>query len=314
MSDRPSPRVAWPEGRAFAFTVFDDTDLGTLQNLPEVYAFLRDQGFRTTKSVWPLLGTDGGGTAAGATCADGPYLGWLRGLHEQGFEIGYHNATWHSSPRADTQRALDHFGELFGGAPRCMANHMSCEEGIYWGRDRVTGPHRVLYDLLTLGRGRRFGGHRPGDRFFWGDLCRERIRYVRNFTFADLNTLRACPYMPYHDPRRPYVNLWYASSEGGDVTAFNRTLAEARQDRLEEEGGAAILYVHFAKGFRGPTGLERRFRALLERLARKNGWFVPVSRLLDHLVEARGAHTLRDAERRGLERRWLLHKMAVGST
>ena len=55
MSGGTAPR--WPDGKAFAFSVFDDTDLSTLENAPAVYRLLRDLGFRTTKSVWPLRGT-----------------------------------------------------------------------------------------------------------------------------------------------------------------------------------------------------------------------------------------------------------------
>lgn len=313
---RPAPlRIAWPEGKAFAFTVFDDTDTGTMANLPPVYDFLRDCGFRTTKSVWPIPGTREPSLLGGTTCGDKTYLDWVLGLREQGFEIGYHNATYHSSPRDDTARALDSFAELFGHYPRAMANHTRCQEGIYWGSERLNGLHRVIYDVLTLGRQRGyFRGHVRGDRFFWGDLCRERVRYVRNFTFANMNTLKVCPYMPYHDPQREFVNFWYASSEGCTVVPFNRTIAEANQDRLEEEGGACIMYAHFAMGFYADGTLEPRFRRLMERLSRKNGWFVPVSRLLDYLIERKGAHVLTDGERRTLERRWLRHKLAVGST
>jgi hypothetical protein len=314
MSDSAG-RIRWPAGKAFAFTVFDDTDCGTLSNVPPVYAFLRDQGFRTTKSVWPLPGDGAPSSLAGATCAEPAYVDWLLRLREQGFEIGYHNATYHSSERRDTARALDRFAELFGHDPRAMANHARCREGIYWGTDRVSGLHRVVYDALTLGRQRgQFRGHVPGDPFFWGDLCRQRVRYVRNFSFADVNTLAACPYMPYHDPARPFVQYWYASAEGGSVEPFNRTLSEENQDRLEAEGGACIMYTHFGKGFAGRAPSARRFRKLMSRLARKNGWFVPVSRLLDHLLEVKGPHTLSAGERRRLERRWLLHKVAVGTT
>jgi len=55
--------------------------------------------------------------------------------------------------------------------------------------------------------------------------------------------------MPYHDPERPYVNYWFASSEGEDVEAFNKCIAEQAQDRLEQEGGACIMYTLFAKDF-----------------------------------------------------------------
>jgi hypothetical protein len=46
---------------------------------------------------------------------------------------------------------------------------------------------------------------------------------------------------------------------------------------------------------------------------RKNGWFVPVATLLDHLLAVRGRHEISNAERRRLERKWLLEKLLVGT-
>ncbi|HEU4648608.1 MAG TPA: hypothetical protein VFS33_06075, partial [Gemmatimonadales bacterium] len=44
-----------------------------------------------------------------------------------------------------------------------------------------------------------------------------------------------------------------------------------------------IMYAHLAVGFRNGRGLLPRFVALMERLARLPGWFVPASTLLDFL-------------------------------
>jgi hypothetical protein len=55
--------------------------------------------------------------------------------------------------------------------------------------------------------------------------------------------------MPFHDPDRPFVKYWFASSEGPSVQTFNETLSEANQEKLEAEGGACIMYTHFANGF-----------------------------------------------------------------
>jgi len=305
-------RVVWPEGRAFAFTVFDDTDLATVENVGPVYAFLRDLGLRTTKSVWATAG-EGTPHIGGATCDDAAYRDWTLELQAAGFEIGSHGATPATSPREVVARSLDRFREIYGRDPDVLANHSGCRESIYWGEDRVDGASRLAYEVLTGFRRRGlFRGHREGDPLFWGDLCLERVRYVRNFTYADIDTLAACPVMPYHDPHRPYVRAWFASSEGADVSAFNRAIAEAEQDRLEAEGGACIMYTHFASGFWRDGQLDARFRELTERLARRNGWFVPVTTLLDHLVERRGLTTITDAQRRALERRWLRSKIRVG--
>jgi len=148
---------------------------------------------------------------------------------------------------------------------------------------------------------------------FWGDVCRERIKYVRNFVFGDVNTLAVCPWMPYHDPDRPWVNYWFASSEGAVAASFNERLAEENQDRLEAEGGACIMYTHFGLGFCEGGRVQPRFERLMRRLAGKNGWFVPVTTLLDHLLERRGTAEITSSQRARLEWRWLLHKVAFRS-
>ncbi len=89
----------WPDGKRFAFTVFDDTDSATLENVKGVYDFLADRGFRTTKSVWVAAGDPSRGKNAGQTCADPDYTRWLLDLQAKGFEIGFHNATWHGLER-----------------------------------------------------------------------------------------------------------------------------------------------------------------------------------------------------------------------
>ena len=309
MSSAPT----WPDGKRFAFTVFDDPDAQTLETGTPVYDLLRDLGFRTTTSVWLIRG-QGRPSDRGQTCAEPRYRAWVEGLQRDGFEIAYHNATFHTSSREETRRGLETFRLYFGAYPSSMANHFACEEGIYFGDHRLTGVRRAIYNVITRGRNRgRFRGHVVGDPYFWGDLCRERITYVRNFVFGEINTLAACPYLPYHDPARPWVNYWFASSEGNTWPSFERMLSEANQDRLDEQGGACIMYTHFGHGYVEGGRLRRRFVALMERLAAKNGWLVPVATLLDHLRARRPDPALTEAQRIELEWRWLRHKVRYGT-
>jgi hypothetical protein len=305
-------RIEWPDGRDFAFTVFDDTDRATLENVAPVYEMLGELGLRTTKSVWAIKG-DGVPRVGGVTCEDPDYLAWTLGLQAGGFEIGSHGATYTTSPRDQVIRSMERFRELYGHDPRSLANHSGCAESVYWGDDRVSGVNRLAYNLMTrYSRSGMFRGHREGDPLFWGDVCQNRVQYVRNFTYREVDTLAACPMMPYHDPERPYVNRWFASSEGADVHRFNRCLSEANQDRLEAQAGACIMYTHFASGFFANGSMDSRFKKLMTRLARKNGWFVPVTTLLDFLATQRGDYVLTPAQRVNLERRWLLSKLRVG--
>ncbi len=307
------PRIQWPHGKTFAFTVFDDPDAQTYEDGRVVYSFLDELGFRTTRGVWPgpAVRTPNSG---GETCEHLQYRQHTTALQERGFEVGYHNTTKHSSTRDEIIRGLDAFRDFFGHDPSAMANHYNAE-AIYWGRARVTPPISGIYTVATLGRknGVHFG-HVEGHPSFWGDFCRERIQYCRNFVYADINTLAACPSMPYHDPLRPFVNAWYASSEGSNVARFTATISEANQDRLEAEGGACIMYTHLGHGAVEGGKLHTRFKQLMTRLSRKNGWFVPVTTLLDYLREHRDNQVITTKERQALERRWLLEKMFRGTS
>jgi hypothetical protein len=52
----------------------------------------------------------------------------------------------------------------------------------------------------------------------------------------------------------------------------------------------------------------------MERLAAKDGWFVPVATVLDFLRARRASLTLTGAQRRELEWRWLRHKLRGGTS
>ncbi|NND73443.1 MAG: hypothetical protein HKN44_00390 [Ilumatobacter sp.] len=309
-----TPTVTWPDGRRFAFTVFDDTDNMTLDVGSIVYGFLAEIGMLTTKTVWPIESAEPP-QIGGTSCADPDYRSWVLDLQEQGFEIGLHGVAAGTADREQTVAGLDRFHQIFGHDPHTHANHSGCDNCIYWGEKRLTGAARLAYNVMTRFRNRGWQGEVEGSPLFWGDVCRSRIEYVRNFVYGDINTLAACPDMPYHDPRRPYVREWFASSEGSAVDAFVDMISEDNQDRLEQEGGACIMYTHFASGFVVDGQLDPRFRHLMTRLAAKDGWFVPTTTLLDHIRTQRGGqHVISDRRRRALERRWLRHKMSVGAS
>ncbi|MBV8808848.1 MAG: hypothetical protein JO033_09245 [Acidobacteriaceae bacterium] len=306
------PVIRWPEGRRFAFTIFDDPDSQMCEDTREVYSFLADLGFRTTIGVWPLEARRTR-NSRGETCANPEYRELLRRFQERGFELGFHNATAHSATREETIEALGLFREYFGSGPAAMANHYN-DEAIYWRAARLTGWRQKVYEALMGGGLNRSGGHVPGTPHYWGDVCRDNIRYCRNFVYSDINTLRVCPWMPYFDPTKPYVQFWFSACEGAEGSSFTKALQDRNQDRLEEEAGASIVYTHFGRGFIENGRLHPEFRRLMERLARKEGWFVPVSTLLDFLMEAKGQTVLTAAQRRKLETRWLWEKFFRGTS
>jgi len=307
--------MQFPNGKAFAFTIFDDTDRATVANVRGVYELLGRLGIRITKSVWPLA-PQGPANMPGSTLADPDYLAFVRDLQERGFEIGFHNAAPEDCPRERTAAGLERFIELLGRAPKVHANHLSNRENIYWGAARLRGlGPRTLYRLATLGKRRRFEGHKPDSPYFWGDLCRQHIRYVRNFAFDGLNALAVNPTLPYHDPAKAYVNHWFSSAEGANVDSFCAALAPERLDRLQADGGVCIMYTHLANGFVAGSAVDERFRRCMEGLAERNGWFVPVGELLDYLCEhGPGGRDIPRRELAAMERRWIRQKLRRGTT
>lgn len=309
-----SEKIIWPDGKKFAFTVFDDADAHVDREVENLYSFLKDLGMRTTKSVWPNKGT-GEPICGGLTCEDPGYLDWVYALRDAGFEIGYHLATYHSSSRAESITALDKFNAWFGADPTTMANHALCKDTIYWGSARLVNPiNKAVYGLLNLHKDKIFLGHDEKSEYFWGDLCRDRITYVRNFTFRETNTLKVCPIMPYRDPAKPFVNQWYASTEGPKVRPFTRAITHEKIDKLEEEGGLCMMYTHFGYQFSVDGTIDPEFRKNMEYIAKKDCWFAPVGTVLDYLAQVKGVHTISDRERTQLERRWLADRFVIGST
>jgi hypothetical protein len=71
------------------------------------------------------------------------------------------------------------------------------------------------------------------------------------------------------------------------------------------------MYTHFGSGFYQDGEINPRFKGLIERLSQKQGWFVPVSTLLDYIIKERGPHTISNLERFQLEWHWLMYKVFV---
>lgn len=295
--------LAFPGGRRFAFTIMDDTDVATVENVLPIYRLLEDLGFRTTKTVWPVACPEGSPNfGSSATLEDPEYLAFVQDLALRGFEIAYHGATMESSRRERTDQALARYRPLFGAPPRVYANHAYNRENLYWGIDRLDD--RFLRFLYRWVEPRRYDGHRPGTAWWWGDLA-QGIQYIRNLTFSEINLLRVNPTLPYRDPTRPLIPWWFSASDAEDVDAFNTLLRPEAQDRLEREGGVCIVATHLGKGFVRDGRVDAETRALLERLAQKPGWFVPVGDLLDWLRTARGgADMLSPGEWRRMQWRW----------
>jgi hypothetical protein len=283
----------YPFGKRFALTLVDDTDRSRLEEIEPVYACLEAHGLRTTKTVWPLRASalsNGYDLAAGQTLQDLPYRAFCQRLQAAGFEIAMHTASGGDSTRDETFRAYRCFEEIFGGPPLTNIMHGRNRENLYWGRSctRYRPLAKIIGGLVPF----PFEGHDPASDYYWGDLCRERTRYVRLFETTRLNTLAFDPATPYHDPRKPDVPWWFSATYAAQERLLGLVTAEA-VDRLAADRGSSILHVYLRRfGVRGGDGrytVHQGFLEVVRLLARRpDGWYVPVATLLDRLRIIRG--------------------------
>lgn len=276
-------KIKWPNGHDFAFTIVDDTDGATVQNVKPVYDYLYQKGILTTKTCWAYPPKDT--IYKGQCLQDEEYREFLLELKERGFELGFHNAASGGCFRGETLAALEDFRSTFGEYPNLHINHSNNIENIYWGAHRFSGPVRKIYGRLRK-RVRSYG-HEKNSDYFWGDMCKAHVKYIRNRTFNGINTLKEDRRLVYRETEKDaYSNYWFSSSDGMRLKPFLNVLTKKNVDKLVRQKGCCILYTHFAYDFVDEQGnLSEEFKQTIDYLATKNGWFVPAGALLDYVLE-----------------------------
>ena len=282
----------YPDGKNFAFTITADPDVDKLEKDKLIYEFLTKVGLRTTIAVWVKDSTRSTGipdTAIpdknGDSCERKDYLKYMQELQKRGFEIAMHTVSSGNDYREETIKGYEKFKEYFGAYPKINIMHSTNLENVYWGKKVVeNGLLRKLISLFTKHGDYPYGGEIPQSKYFWGDILKEKTKYVRLWGTSDINTLKFNPSMPYHNPKKPYVNYWFSFSNAFDVEGFNQLLSKKNIERLIKERGASIVYLHFYS-FVSNGKLNATFKSRIKTLTRqKDGWFVPASTLLDRLL------------------------------
>ena len=305
---RDKHQVSYPQGKDFAFTIFDDTDVSTLGNIKPIYDLLDSLGMRTTKSVWPLQCHVTNSDFAGShTLENKEYAAYVKDLSSRGFEIAFHGASMESSQREKTLTALEKFKDVVGYYPRVYACHGHNRENLYWGRKRITHPAlRALYSIIDPRSNDHFLGELVGSSYFWGDLCNTHIDYVRTFTCRDLNIFNITKAIPYSVKQMPYLKACFITSDADNVEEFNEMLSSRHLKKLIEQRGVCILSVHFGKGFVKKGRVNSRTQEILEKISTSNGWFAPVSDILDFLRSGRDDISVRGWPLFLLELKWFI--------
>ena len=307
-------KLTFPAGAEFAFTILDDTDDTTVKRGRPVYDLLGNLGFRTTKTVWAFdtPPENQGPYFAAETLSSPEYLAWVHELAENDFEIAFHNATMGSSLRQDTIKALDFIKREFGRPVRLHCNHGQNRENLHWGADRYST--YIIRKALSLYAKFKshpaYEGHDPASPYYWSDIADKEISYIRSFTFRQLNAAKMTPGRPYRDLSKQMGPVFFNTTDASDVSVFNKHVNKASIDKLREQKGWAIISTHLGKGFYYKDKLDPEFQRTMEYLATLPGWFVPVSKLLDHVSSKLGDDELSYYERSKLEASHLVDRVS----
>jgi hypothetical protein len=116
--------------------------------------------------------------------------------------------------------------------------------------------------------------------------------------------------MPFIEKNKKYSNYWFSSSDGHTVEEFNDLIARGNIDKLIAENGLCIVYTHFAKGFLEKDGeINRTFKENIDYLSSQNGWFAPVTEILDYLLESKRKNTVNLFYINLLDFKWLIQRI-----
>ena len=277
--------MRFPNNKKFAFTILDDTDDANVENIVPVYDFLTSKNIFVTKTVWPVPCPEGSRIFfAGQTLGEKDYLKAVKRIIKQGHELAFHCATMESSERKRTKQAFEVLKKEFDLLPVLHCNHGQNLENIYWGYKRFS---TAIFRLVYAGLKRKylFQGENSNSEYFWGDIYNAQIKFSRNFTFRnELNILKSNPEMPYLDSAKKMANYFFSTSDAPDVFAFNSLVTKKAIDRLENEAGLCILSTHLGKKYCLNGKINENFRSIIEYISKKDGWFVPVTEILEYLL------------------------------
>jgi hypothetical protein len=283
----PSAELRWaPHPYRGGFCITDDTDAADLESVRIVYDFMDSLGLRATKTVWVFPPEEPSGIPAlptsitrGVTLADPAYLNYCRTLASRGVEIALHGATAGNNRRELIQRAFAVMDANFPPASTYIC-HAKNADNPYW-QEKVVARGPLALALRLYARGHHCSGEDPASPYFWGDLCRQRLRYIRLLRTRRINTLAANPSMPYFEREKPLVPGWFSATK----RSFREATSVEALDDLEREWGVCVLYQYRCRHVDNSTGrVLAAFAAGAERLAaRKRVWMDTATRLLDRL-------------------------------
>ena len=296
----------WPKKKEFAFTIIDDTDNSNINNIKPIYDYLTSKNIKTTKTVWIYPSRD---RYTGQTLQNNNYYKFIKLLKSDGFDIQLHNVGSGNFSRTEIIKGLDEFKQKLGKYPNMHINHCSNSDNLYWGHKRFGMILRKTMQIIE-GSKKRFYGDEINSNYFWGDIAKEKIKFIRNRVFNGINTLKYDPKMPFREKRKIFSNYWFSSSDGHNLKQFNNLVTKSNIDKLKREKGLCIVQTHFASDFVDQQGkLDEIFKENINYLSKQNGWFVPANDILEYLLSQKKKDYVSSSYINKLDLRWLIDKI-----
>jgi hypothetical protein len=279
-------KVVWlPDFYDAGIAITDDPDNGTFEQFKTMYDVLISLNLPTTRAMWFFEPIEFSGTPQlpiqfySPLLSDHECCDYCKKLHEAGFEICLHGASSGNNDRTQMLAAIK-FIEKEIGKLSVHICHSKNAENLYWDSKCTHSP--IVSFLLRFYTKNTCFGEVVGSRYFWGDICKEKIKYIRFYRTRQVNTLAFNPSMPYHESYKPYVNYWFSATKG----YLPKLYTQKNLDKLCRENGAGIAYQYMHKYVNSEGSIDAGVLETLERIANdKRIFFRPVSVLLDRLKQ-----------------------------
>lgn len=274
----------WPNGKKFAFTIIDDCDNDRLDVINSIYNFLDDINIKTTKNVWIYPSRD---TEMSGNCLlDQNYRECILNLKSLGYEIGIHGVGAGDFKKDEIADGFEIFKEIIGDYPNIHTNHKGNKDGIYVEFNRYSKLFNKIYKNSKLKNIKSYGDVYFSE-YFWGNISKKYIKYIKDQEYNCTNIFKYDNYLPYVDrDRLEHSNYWFSCCDGYSYNKFNSIIDNRKIDQLIFERGLCIISTDFSRDFLDGNGeIGSTFRQNMEYISKRNGWFAPVTDILDYILK-----------------------------
>lgn len=177
--------LRWPYPSRWAFGFTSDTDNTSLEATRFFYDYCLEKGMYPTKTVWTHKPQRQSGVLdtleldSSPTLEDIDYKEYSQSISQKGIEFCLHDVSAGNNLRDEIIRGFAEFREVFGYSPRLHICHGLNQDHPYWSLNHFKNPLLKFFGKFIYGRRAQFSGEDPSSPYYWSDICRRTIKYLR---------------------------------------------------------------------------------------------------------------------------------------